>query len=397
MMKYLFSAKGLTLLIVSGLIVSCKSKTSGKEFEVSGTFTNSNAKMVYLEQLPMATMQRIVVDSSAIDKNGKYSLKTNAKEESTFDLRLDQNTFPITSVINDQPQITLDGTFSNDSDHILEKYEVKGSPASQQLKDFLYAFTDRLQNIYISGKQVDSLQGIHAPDSIIHQFALQQAKEIAGIRDYTLQEINKSNSPSLTMFELGYYQTTANNPEFKVEGLGDDEVSKIINDLYKRFPSNEGLAGIKKSLDEQLEKKSGWVGKEAPEIALPDVNGNIIKLSSFRGKYVLVDFWASWCSPCRHENPNVVKAYNEFKDKNFTILGVSLDKPGEKDKWMKAIKDDNLTWPQVSELKYWDSEVVLLYNIEGIPYNVLVDPSGKVIAEGLRGDALEAKLQQVLK
>ncbi len=185
---------------------------------------------------------------------------------------------------------------------------------------------------------------------------------------------------------------------FKIEALRDDEVSKIVNDLYAKFPSHQGnLAQIKNSLDAQLQRNAGWVGREAPEIVLPDVNGNDVKLSSFRGKYVLVDFWASWCSPCRHENPNVVKAYNQFKNKNFAILGVSLDKPGEKDKWLKAIKDDKLAWTQVSDLKYWDSEVVSLYNIEGIPYNVLVDPKGKVIAESLRGDALEAKLQEVLK
>jgi thiol-disulfide isomerase/thioredoxin len=112
---------------------------------------------------------------------------------------------------------------------------------------------------------------------------------------------------------------------------------------------------------------------------------------------VLVDFWASWCGPCRQENPNVVSAYQQFKDKNFTVLGVSLDRPGQKDKWLKAIKDDKLAWTHISDLQFWNSPVVALYGFDGIPFNVLVDPDGKVIGEGLRGEALRTKLSEVLR
>jgi peroxiredoxin len=122
-----------------------------------------------------------------------------------------------------------------------------------------------------------------------------------------------------------------------------------------------------------------------------------VSLSSFKGKYVLVDFWASWCGPCRQENPNVVKAFNKFKDKNFTILGVSLDRPNAKDRWLKAIHDDGLAWNHVSDLKYWDNEVAKLYGIRAIPQNLLLDPQGKIIARNLNGEALDKKLEEVIK
>ena len=143
------------------------------------------------------------------------------------------------------------------------------------------------------------------------------------------------------------------------------------------------------------EKKIGAIGTVALDFTQPDTAGTAVSLSSFRGKYVLVDFWASWCGPCRNENPNVVENYNKFKAKNFAILGVSLDRPGKKDAWVQAINEDNLTWTHVSDLQFWDNAVAKLYHIQGIPQNILVDPEGKIVAKNLRGPALEAKLCEI--
>ena len=164
--------------------------------------------------------------------------------------------------------------------------------------------------------------------------------------------------------------------------------AKISSELAG-CPYVKDLDGIIKQLE------NVQIGKVAPEFSLPDTAGVSVSLSDFKGKYVLLDFWASWCPPCRRENPNVVKAFNEYKDKNFTIVGISLDK--DKSKWMKAIADDNLAWTHLSDLKYWDSEIPALYWVRGIPANVLLDPDGVIVAKNITGEDLHKKLKEVIK
>lgn len=379
------------LYIIIGVVVlnGCKSTSPGSAFTVSGTITNNPAKVIYLEEIPMTSMQRIVVDSAELDKEGSFELKTGREESRVYNLRLDQNTYPFASVINDASSITVNAIFNSENTQFADSYEVKGSTASNQMKDFMLSFNNKLQDIFITMQRVDSLGNVKGADSLFSSEMTSIEKKINEAKSFTEDALKKSPDPALTMFILGYYQTTANNPSFRLIPFEKDEVRAIVDSAVVKNPSHKGLAGIQTSL-------AGWIGKQAPEIAMQDPNGKEVKLSSFRGKYVLVDFWASWCRPCREENPNIVEAYNKFKDKNFTIVGVSLDRPGGKDDWMKAVMKDNLTWTQISDLMFWDSPVVQAYKIEGIPYNVLLDPEGKIIAENLRGQELHKKLEKIL-
>ena len=177
---------------------------------------------------------------------------------------------------------------------------------------------------------------------------------------------------------------------------GTDDASKFENLYNLLSPEVKGLSGAIKFAEKiEIDKKTA-VGKMAPEFSQTDTAGHLVSLSYFKGKFVLLDFWASWCHPCREDNPNVVKIFNQYKEKGFTVLSVSLDSEDDKQKWLKAIADDGLTWTHVSDLKEWKNAVAMLYGINVIPYNFLIDPQGKIIARDVHGQELEQVVQKAV-
>jgi peroxiredoxin len=180
------------------------------------------------------------------------------------------------------------------------------------------------------------------------------------------------------------------------ESVSSDFDVEEIEPLFLSIDEKYRTSFPGKAFAQRIEAaKTIGIGKKAPGFTQNDPDGNPVSLSDFQGKYVLLDFWASWCGPCRQENPNLVKAYAAYKDKGFEILGVSLDNKDGKEAWVKAIEKDGLTWTQVSDLNSWNNEVARSYGVRAVPQSYLIDPQGVIVAQNLRGEALEAKLKEI--
>lgn len=378
MNKFLFP-----VLVILGFSCSNEKQDS---FTVNGTIKNSNATMVYLEENPIDA-QPVIVDSAKPGADGKFTMEAIVKEESMFSLRSNTGEYPFALFVNDTKSITVDADPSNTE----SPYSVKGSDASQAMLDFDRMLGEKLEVHVRLMKEIDSLgkiTGIPAGekkiiDSITNlRFAEYEANMLA-LKNQAKEFLDNSKSPVLGLYALGSFQTRAT--QYGMRGFSQTEVSEIINQAAGKFPNHTALQEQKKKLRPAA----------APDFTLPDTNGNPVSLSSFRGKWVLLDFWASWCAPCRKENPNIVAAYHQFKDKNFTILGISLDK--EKNAWLQAIQDDSLTWNHVSDLQFWNSQAATLYGVRSIPYNVLLDPSGNIVADNLHGQELQRTLGRYLR
>jgi len=385
---------------IGGLILIFVAACAGngaKKFTVNGKMMDRSASIIYLEEVPMATMQRVLIDSVKPDKDGAFTLQAKAEEETIFNIRVENQEYPAASLVNDAAAVSLTLYYNPDSLDFPDRYDVAGSPLSKSLQAYMLVFKKQLEQVFVLGKQLNSLQ--QAPVVIkpaIEELAAKRSLLIQSVRQTTDSTLNSTTNPAFTMLVLGYYQSMAGNPALGLSGYTMEQVQSMVKRLSAKNPKHKGLEAVSIMIAAQPKAPQGLIGQTAPEFSLPDPNGKMISLSSLRGRYVLVDFWASWCKPCRMENPTVVEAYARFKNRNFTVLGVSLDKPDGKNDWMNAVMKDRLTWTQVSDLQYWESPVVPLYNIQGIPYNVLIDPAGKIVAESLRGQQLAATLEQVL-
>lgn len=369
----------LNLFLVVAFLTACNQNKNPHVFTLSGDVANIENQEVYLDQFFFDGKDPMVLDTAQVE-NGKFSLKGHATEQGMFRIRFEKA--PMGYIfINDQKEINF---VADAQDKSLEGPKFY-SNANEVLKQFIL----KLESFRASNDQLNVAFQQANTDSLKQVAMLNIDAERNNYNNFIRSFIDTVHSPVVAMFAVGYSQS-----------LPDSVIDAMIPALAKRFPDHKGVQNLQEQYQQFKEKsqadeiaKIPGVGDMAPDFTMKDTEGKDFDTKSLRGKYVLIDFWASWCGPCRNENPNIVQAYEKYKSNNFTILGVSLDR--DRSEWLQAIQYDKLTWKHVSDLNFWNSPVVSLYGFEGIPYNVLVDPTGKIIATDLRGEDLHKQLATI--
>ena len=377
------TVKNILFALPIVLIAACSNTNSSSSpgFELKGKLGNPHGDTLYLEQ--MATDGLKAVDTVILDKNGEFKMNPVIKEVGFYRLKTSDKNFA-TFIFDANQKVSITGDVAD----LGNTYQVEGSPDSKlfwevnQASSKNYKKRDSLQKTFqafVNMAKMDSLR----IDSMSNALEKPYTHLVNEHNEYLKKFIDKNPSSFASLAAIQQLQPE----EFM------DSYIKLDEGLFKKYPTSPYIKAFHEGV---AKSKLLAIGTPAPEITMNTPEEKPLSLSSLKGKIVLLDFWASWCGPCRAENPNVVKAYAKYKDKGFDVFSVSLDK--DMDKWKAAIKQDNLSWKNhVCDFKFWQSPVVALYNFNSIPTNVLIDKEGKILAKNLRGEDLEKKLAEIFK
>jgi len=369
MKKNLFISFGFILLTT--LIFSCKDNNA---FTISGTVNNPGSlKKIYLLEADSSHIS--VVDSTNLSDQGKFQFKHQAPYANLFKVRVGGTIFDFIAKNGDAIDFT---TSLTDNTHA---YQITGSDESDRIKAF-----NKISNFYvdqsnkIGSEYQDKVQALGKESDSLTKAYMPLFQKTMGDYNNAILKFIDENKKSLA----GFYAATSLDAI-----VNEQQLIAYADSIKDNFKDNPNVQRFVKQMEDI---KPVSLGHKAPDFTLGGVDGKPIKLSDYKGKYVMLDFWASWCAPCRAENPNVVKQYATYKPMGLNILGISLDQ--DKGKWTEAIAKDKLTWQHGSDLKNFEGPTERLYHIEAIPSNFIIDPQGTIIAKNVTGSQLEEFLKK---
>lgn len=374
--------KLITGLFLASILVfaACTNNTPKKiTIEINLDSIPTKAKTAYLDILKPT--ETVTIDTVSIDSTiEKLSFYLYSKPNtSLFRVRIGQHYSFL--LVGGKKDLKITGQYNK-----TKQLYIEGSQATKELQSFISNLNQ--QNIALN-KLSDSLHSPKNPfsDSLRLVKTNQLEKDKKKLRKHIIQKAQTTQNPSIAIFALSILGTKNMQETAKT----------TIAELPSRFPGNHQVQDavnlLKRKLNNSGKNITTNVGDPVPEINFPNPKGEMISLENYKGTYVLIDFWASWCAPCRAANPKLVKIYNRFHPKGFDILSISLDK--KKSAWIKAIKEDHLPWKQMSDLAGWESTPAAIFNVRGIPANFLINPKGIIIAKDLQPEALTNKLQSI--